>query len=329
MVREKYPVSRGDQAAWRMLSLDKSGFCCRFPLMGTRLLPVLLASTALAAAEEPRVRLDDPNGEAGRIARSLLGDGGGNKLFYLPTHDEPATPATWGCKYENLTFKSADGTALHGWFIPAKSKAPLGTVVFSHGNAGSIGHHLGFVIWLVEAGYHVMMYDYRGFGKSGGMVDRRGMVDDVKAAFSHIGKRPGVDARRLVSYGHSLGGAKSVTALGETPVRGLRAVVIDGAFASYKTMARVIGGQLGESLVSDELAPEDYVKKLSPVPLLVVHGTRDEVVPVAQGRLLFKSAAEPKTLFEVEAGRHGDALSVNKGQYRKRMLAWLAEKLNG
>ena len=297
--------------------------------MSMRFFSTLLAAATLAAAEEPRFRLDDPNGEAGRIARSLLGESGGNQLFYLPTHDEPATPASWGCNYENLSFKSADGTPLHGWFIPAKSKAPLGTVVFSHGNAGSIGHHLGFVIWLVEAGYHVMMYDYRGFGKSGGTVDRRGMVDDVKAAFTHIVKRPGVDARRLVSYGHSLGGAKSVTALGETPVRGLRAVVIDGAFSSYKTMARVIGGQLGESLVTDELAPGDYVKKLSPVPLLVVHGTRDEVVPVAQGRQLFKSAAEPKTLFEVEAGRHGDALSVNKGQYRRRMLAWLADNLDG
>jgi uncharacterized protein len=312
-----------------MLSLDKSVFCCRFPRMVTRFIPILLASASLAAAQDPRIQLDDPNGGAGRIARSLLGEGGGNQLFYLPTRDEPATPASWGCKYENISFKSADGTALHGWFIPAKSKAPLGTVVFSHGNAGSIGHHLGFVIWLVEAGYHVMMYDYRGFGKSGGGVDRRGMVDDVKAAFSHIGKRPGVNPRRLVSYGHSLGGAKSVTALGEAPVRGLRAVVIDGAFASYKAMARIIGGQLGESLVTDELAPRDFVKKLSPVPLLVVHGARDEVVPVAQGRQLFQSAVEPKTMFEVEAGRHGDALSVNNGHYRKRMLVWLADKLDG
>jgi fermentation-respiration switch protein FrsA (DUF1100 family) len=71
------------------------------------------------------------------------------------------------------------------------------------------------------------------------------------------------------------------------------------------------------------------VKKLSPVPLLVVHGTRDEVVPVAQGRQLFQSAAQPKTLFEVKTGRHGDALSVNSGQFRKRMLEWLAENMDG
>ena len=297
--------------------------------MALRFFLILLAFASFATGQERRIELNDSNDEAAQIALNLLGKGGGNQLFYLPTRDEPATPATWGFKYENLSFKSADGTSLHGWFIRTKGKTPLGTVVFSHGNAGSIGHHLGFVVWLAEAGYDVMIYDYRGFGKSGGVVDRRGMVDDVKAAFSYIGKRPGVNPLRLVSYGHSLGGAKSVTALGETPVRGLRAVVIDGAFASYKAMARIVGGQLGESLVTDELAPRDYVKKLSPVPLLVVHGSSDEVVPVAQGRQLFQSASQPKTLFEVEGGHHGDALSANNGQFRKRMLAWLAENLEG
>jgi fermentation-respiration switch protein FrsA (DUF1100 family) len=184
-------------------------------------------------------------------------------------------------------------------------------------------------LWLAEAGYHVMMYDYRGFGKSGGMVDRRGMVDDAKAAIAHAARQPGVNGRRLVSYGHSLGGAKSVTAIGEQPVKGLAAVIVDGTFASYRTMARVVAGQLGESLVTDELSPRDYVKKISPVPLLVIHGAQDEVVPLAQGRELFRNAREPKTIFEVQAGRHGDALSRDDGAYRKRVLAWLSGKLNG
>ena len=147
---------------------------------------------------------------------------------------------------------------------PGAERGRKGTVVFSHGNAGSMGHHLGFIMWLAEAGYNVLMYDYRGFGKSGGEVDRRGMINDVKAAFAYAGKRPDVDASRLVSYGHSLGGAKSVTALGESPVKGLRAVVIDGAFASYQTMAGVMGGQLGASLVTDELAPEGLVAEAQP-----------------------------------------------------------------
>jgi fermentation-respiration switch protein FrsA (DUF1100 family) len=293
-------------------------------------LSLVLASTAFAqpsaTVEDLRAILQDPNTDLARTAQAFSGNKGGNQLFYFPTRDEPATPATWGLKFESIDFKSADGTALHGWFIPAKSKpakSAKGTIIFSHGNAGSIGHHLGFSAWLAEAGYNVFMYDYRGFGKSGGTVDRRGMIDDVKAAFAHVSKRPDIDAARLISYGHSLGGAQSVTALGETPVKGLRAIIIDGAFASYQAMASIIGGQLGASLVTDELSPKDYVKKLKPVPLLVVHGARDEVVPVSQGRQLYEAAGEPKTLFEVKSGRHGTALSEDDGAYRRKMITWL------
>ena len=155
------------------------------------------------------------------------------------------------------------------------------------------------------------------------------MINDVKAAFAYARRRPDIDAARLVSYGHSLGGAQSITALGESPVKGLRAIVIDGAFASYQAMARIIGGQLGASLVTDELAPRDFVKKLTPVPLLVVHGLLDEVVPFSQGRELFEAAGQPKTLFEVKTGRHGTALSDDGGAYRKKMIAWLDEVMRG
>jgi fermentation-respiration switch protein FrsA (DUF1100 family) len=304
--------------------------------MITRSIGIILALCTAVSAQSPatvedmRAILQDPNGDLSRIAQGMVGRNGGNQLFYFPTRDEPSTPAAWGLEYESIHFKSADNTPLHGWFIPAKGKTPQtakGTVVFSHGNAGSISYHLGFCAWLAEASYNVIIYDYRGFGKSGGTVDRRGMIDDVKAAFAYALGRPDIDKNRLVSYGHSLGGAQSVTALGETPVKGLRAVVIDGAFASYQAMARLIGGQLGASLVTDELSPEDFIKKLTPTPLLVVHGTRDEVVPFSQGRKLYDNAAEPKTLFEVKSGRHGTALSDNSGAYRKKMIAWLDEIL--
>jgi fermentation-respiration switch protein FrsA (DUF1100 family) len=297
--------------------------------MHLRIFLLLLAVHSVSAAQDSDITLQEPASNLARLATKLAGPGGGNDLFYLPTRDEPATPATWGFNYENVNFPSSDGTALHGWFIPARNRDARATVVFSHGNAGSLGHHLGFVMWLVEAGYHVLMYDYRGFGKSGGRVDRRGMIDDAKAAFAYAAGRAGVDSKRLVSYGHSLGGAKSITALGESPVRGLRAVVIDGTFASYRAMARIIGGQLGESLVTDDLSPRDYVAKISPVPLLVVHGGLDPVVPVDQGRELYRAAAQPKTLFEVKAAGHGDALARDGGAYRKLVLKWLEDVLDG
>lgn len=281
------------------------------------------------AEPSPRVAIRDPNGDLARLATMMLGKNGGNQLFYLPTRDIPATPADKGFKFEDVTFPSADGTNLSGWFIPARDGKAKATVVFSHGNAGSIGHHLSFVLWLVEANYNVMMYDYRGFGKSGGIVDRRGMLDDVKAAFKYVVARKDVDAGRLISFGHSLGGAKSVTALAEAPVKGLRAIVIDGAFSSYQTMAKIMAGDLGAKLVTDEWAPKDFVDKLAPVPLLVVHGSNDEVVPFAQGKQLFDNAREPKTLFEVKEGRHSDALSRDEGAYRVKMIEWLDNIMKG
>lgn len=303
-----------------------------FPIAGF-LIPGMVASQTppqpLDSAEEIRKALNKPDSELSKLATSLLGKKGGNHLFYLPTHDVPATPEKWGFTYEDVAFSSADGTPLHGWFMPARGKKAKGTIVFSHGNAGAVGHHLGFTMWLVEAGYNVFMYDYRGFGKSGGSVDRRGMIDDVKAAFTYIRKRKDIDSSRLISFGHSLGGAKSITAIGESPVKGLRAIIIDGTFASYQAMARTVGGQIGADLVTDELSPLGYVAKLPAVPFLVVHGTKDEVVPFAQGRSLFEKAHEPKTMFVVEEGTHGGSLVRNDGAYRKQLLAWLDATLKG
>ncbi len=267
--------------------------------------------------------LQDENGELRKLARGILGEQNANRYFYFPTRDEPATPAKWGFRYEDVEFGSTDGTRLHGWFIPSREKAAKGTVVFSHGNTGSVGYHLGFVLWLAEAGYHVFMYDYRGFGKSEGQVDRSGMLEDVQAAFSYVTSRPDVDPDKLVSFGHSLGGAKSVAALAEERPAGLKAIIIDGTFSSYRAMARVFGGELGASLITDEFSPRDYIKKITGTPVLVIHGDQDQVVPFSQGRELFKLANEPKTLFEVKGGRHGDSLSREAGAYRKRVLTWL------
>lgn len=311
------------------LLLDKAARPCTNAAMKFLPLTAWLGLLAGVCGDEVTPKAQAAGDELSKVAEALLGKHGGNQLFYLPTHDVPATPKNWGFTYEDVDFKSKDGTNLHAWFVPAQGKTAKATVVFSHGNAGSIGHHLGFVMWFVAAGYNVLTYDYRGFGKSGGTVDRRGMLDDVRAAFDYVRTRGDVNAQRLVSYGHSLGGAKSLAALAEAPVKGLRAVITDAAFSSYLAMAQTLAGQVGANLVTDEWAPKDSIQKIAPVPLLIVHGTKDEVVPVAQGRLLFKTAGEPKTLFEVKDGHHGDSLLCNHGAYRKKLLAWLDEALKG
>lgn len=248
-------------------------------------------------------------------------------LFYLPTHDEPATPATWGFDYDDVRFQSSDDTPLHGWLIHSRDKSAKGAVIFSHGNAGAIGHHLGFVLWLAEAGYHVLIYDYRGFGKSGGQINRVGMVNDARAAISYASKHPQLKGLPLISYGHSMGGAKSIAAIGDDSPANLRAVIVDASFASYRDIARHIGGRLSSLLVSDTLSPIQLIARISPRPLLVIHGRNDQVVPFSQGLQLYQAAGKPKTLFDVAGGSHGDSLARDRGTYRKRMLEWLDRAL--
>ena len=268
--------------------------------------------------------LKDNEGGLSDLAKRFLGDDGGNKLFYFPTKFSAIHPKKYGYKFEDVTFKTSDEVELHGWWLPAASvKTPKATIVFSHGNAGSLGDHLGFVTWFVRAGYNVFMYDYRGFGKSKGAVSRLGLIQDVKAAFSYVKTRKDVDATKLISYGHSLGGAKTITALAQEKVEGLRAVISFAGFASYQEMAQYMGGNVGASVVTDELSPIEQVDKLAPVPLLFLHGTKDRIVPLSQGEKLFEKAKNPKTLMKIEGGGHQEALAKNEGEYRKKVLSWL------
>jgi len=264
-----------------------------------------------------------------KLAEMVLGKKGGNRLFYFPTRNQPFTPKKYGYQYEDVFFKSADGTKLHGWFMPSirgveKAK---GTVVFSHGNTGSLANHLGFVDWLMRANYNVLLYDYRGFGKSEGKITRKGIIEDVQAAFTYIVSRKDVDITKLVSFSHSLGGAKSITALAIKPFKGVCAVIVDSGFASYRDIARQKAGEMGAKLTTDELSAIDYVDKIAPVPLLFVHGERDRVVPISHGEKLFQKAKQPKTFFRVPNGSHTDSLRRNQFEYREKMLIWLEKAL--
>lgn len=291
---------------------------------------LLLAFSFAGAAEEMSALttlqriLEDKNGALSKTAQSFLGKDGGNSLFYFPTHDAPGTPKSWGYRYEDVTFRSADGTRLHGWFVPAGIRKPKGTVVFSHGNAGSLGHHLGFALWFVPEGYNVFFYDYRGFGQSQGDPDRAKMHEDVRAAFDYVKTRKDVNPQRLVSFGHSLGGAQSLATLGTKSIPGVKAVITEGAFASYRDMAGVVAGNVGRNITTDEWSPRDLVAKISPLPLLIVHGVNDAVVPLSQAKILYAAANKPKLLWEVPDATHGDALYRNNGEYRKKVVTWLA-----
>jgi len=171
------------------------------------------------------------------------------------------------------------------------------------------------------------MYDYRGYGKSEGKVSRCGLVEDAAAAFRTAAARPEPGARRLISFAHSLGCAKSIAALALAPAPppGLRGVVVVSGFSSYREMAKIWGGQVGANLTNDDLAPVGLVGKLSPTPVLVVHGELDEIVPFAEGRVLAAAARQPKEFISIPHAHHTDVLVVDQGKWRRKILAWMLD----
>lgn len=257
---------------------------------------------------------------------------GCNGMFYQPdariyrtrTPDrDPASSAlepSWPA-IEDVTFATPDGTRLHGWFLRASGE-PKGTVVHFHGNAQNLTSHVGFVDWLPAAGFHVFVFDYRGFGESAGSPSREGLHEDSLAALAYVRSRPGVDPQRIVVFAQSLGGACAVAALGEGGTQGIRGLALDSTFATYIGMGNeVLGGTfltypLAWLLLSNRHSAANAIAKIAPVPILFFHSTEDPVVPIAQGRLLFAAAQEPKEFVEVPVRGHPIATATRDSRAR-------------
>ena len=114
------------------------------------------------------------------------------RMFFYPDSATYTTPAQLGVRAEDVQIVTADGSRLHGWFLPAVGNAK-GTVLHLHGNAANVSNHLPLVSWLPARGYNVLMVDYRGFGRSQGKPSLDGIVDDAAAALAYLRTRPDVD----------------------------------------------------------------------------------------------------------------------------------------
>ncbi len=256
-------------------------------------------------------------------------------LFYHPDHVQYLTPAEAGQKYEDVYFTSRDGTRLHGWYVPAVGKAKA-TVVHFHGNAQNLSAHYPLVDWLPQEGDNVFTFDYRGYGESEGQPERQGIHEDAQAALDYIDARQGKGTADLVILGQSLGGAIAIVAAAERK-QNIRAVIIESTFSSYRNIAQekaralpVSGSALGSApalLASDDYNPIDYVDKLSPIPLLLMHGTEDRVIPLWHSQQLLQKAHAPAQLWTLTGGRHVEAFSRFLGEMRQKVLQFLDQAL--
>ena len=223
-----------------------------------------------------------------------------SNVFYQPSSKLFYQPEQFNLLYEDIFFYSQDGTPLHGWFFPGKSDVKQkGTVIQFHGNAENISTHFLSLSWLMEHGYNLFTFDYRGYGKSQGSPSQEGLQMDAQAALNRViainhrrrgllnqqvlkSERGNDNELKLIVFGQSLGGTIVLSALIDfKAAEEIDAIVVESSFLSYKEIAVEKLSlswltwpfqPLAYFLVSDRFSPQNTLKNLSPIPLLIIHG---------------------------------------------------------
>ena len=244
-------------------------------------------------------------------------------IFHPDKSNDSATPDVYGIEYDDVTFLTEDGLNLNGWFVPGKKSSPdadlpasrtdMHTLLWFHGNAGNINHRLGNIKMLHDrVPVNVFIIDYRQFGKSEGKISEQGTYLDARAALAYLHSRKDINSEKIIFFGRSLGSAVAV----ELAVKEkCRALILETPFTSIKEMGKKLYPFLPVSLLLrtkyDSLSKIGDIK----VPVLIMHGDKDELVPIEHGRELYEAANEPKEFYTIPGAGHNDTHIVGGEEY--------------
>lgn len=263
-------------------------------------------------------------------------------FLYYPSEQLLYPPSRLGLEPEEVWLDSGSGNKLFAWYFRNKAKkTPRAIVVYFHGNGENLSSHYLNLVWLLDHDYDFLIFDYSGYGRSEGDPSPQVTVADGKAALAwtrnKIRTLPGKKTKIIV-YGQSLGGAVALRTVAEVQDRkDIALVVADSTFLSYRQMGASILSKhwltwlfqpLGYAFLSDRYSPRDEITKISPTPLLVVHGNKDEIVNEQFGRELFERALPPKDFWLVEGGEHTDIFRNPKHakEYQTKFRKYLDER---
>ena len=272
-----------------------------------------------------------------------------DKLIFFPERGLSGDPSLIGLDFTELNMRAEDGTRIHGWYLPAPARMPdsshaeeaqpgretlprLRAALFCHGNAGNIAQRLDTLRLLHELGLAVLIFDYRGYGRSGGRPSEGGLHRDARAAWRQLTEELGHAPEEVVVWGRSLGGAVAAELAAElaaepvaerSSAAGPGALIVESCFTS----AAELGARIYPWLPVRQLARIHFdaaasVRRLR-CPKLFVHSIDDEVVPYGLGLRLFKAAAEPKEWLKIR-GSHNDGFLTAGDRYRDVVRRFLA-----
>jgi fermentation-respiration switch protein FrsA (DUF1100 family) len=243
-----------------------------------------------------------------------------NRFIYFPPRypEGFVPPENYGLNVEEVWLVAEDGVKLNGYFL-AHAASPKALLWF-HGNAENIGLGLEQMKTLAGLGVNILELDYRGYGKSEGSPNEAGVYRDASAAYDYLVEVRHFQPKDIIIDGHSLGGAVAVDLASRRECGGL---IVQSSFSSVREMARrIFRIPLLEYVPKSQFDSLEKIQRVR-APILIIHGTRDEVIPFSMGERLYRAAPKPKSFFAVEGAGHNDVLTIGGEPYLRQLREFI------
>jgi fermentation-respiration switch protein FrsA (DUF1100 family) len=233
------------------------------------------------------------------------------RLAFFPIEGETLTPREFGVEFERISVVTKDGERLQAWRLLHPS--PRALVVYFHGNGGNLSVWAPILSGIARQGYSVLAFDYRGYGGSTGRPSESGLYKDVEAVVQHFWERTD-RAAPVIYWGRSLG---TVMAAYASTIHAPNGLILESGFPDARSLVRSSPVLAFLAMFSSyRFTGADFLAGAA-IPVLVVHGDNDHVVPFNQGRALFDRVTGPKQFFMIRGGDHNDAAPRDPEPYWK------------
>ncbi len=231
-----------------------------------------------------------------------------SRQVYVPDRVVEFTPASLDMTYTDISMTTEDGQTITGWFVPAPQGEPADTVLFCHGNGGNIGNNIEPVHAFHKLGCNVLVFDYRGYGRSSGKPSEKGTYTDAYTAWNYLTKQQGVPPEKIIIFGQSLGGP---IAAWLTQKVSPKMLVIESTFTSAPDMAAKMFPLLpARFLCRYKYDTRSYLKSIK-CPVLIAHSTQDEMIPFSHGKRLFEAANNPKRFIQMTGNHNNTGIDID------------------
>jgi fermentation-respiration switch protein FrsA (DUF1100 family) len=243
------------------------------------------------------------------------------RMLYFPEKEIWQTPDNISLNYDEINFKTKDGVNISGWYIPAEKEK--GVLLFCHGNAGNISHRLDSIKIFNSLNLSVLIFDYRGYGKSEGKPSEFGTYLDAEAVWDYLVNVKRKSSESIILFGRSLGGAVAA----EIAMRKkTAALIIESCFTSVPDLGKTFYPWLPIKFLSKfKYSTIDKIGSIN-CPKLIIHSPEDEIISFRHGEVLYEKAFQPKDFLKIKGG-HNEGFLLSGKTYSDGIKMFLEKYL--